>query len=142
MTVAYPKPLPDVHDPATERYWTAASEGRLVCQRCVRCGELRWTPRWVCPECLSFEYTWDDLRPSGRLYSWTTYHRAFDRRFNDDIPYSVAQVELDDGPRMIGRILGDPTSFVAGDEVEAVFDAVTDSVTLVHWRPITLPSAE
>jgi uncharacterized OB-fold protein len=68
------------------------------------------------------------------LLSYATYERAFDNRFRQDIPYSVGYVELDDGPRVIGTILGDPNSFIIGAPVQAVFDDVTPEVTLIRWK--------
>jgi hypothetical protein len=133
MSTDYDKPLPDVHDPATQPFWTGAKAHRLLCQRCGRCSSLRWTPRSVCPECLSFESDWVEIRPTGHLYSYTTYYRAFDKRFAADVPYSVGQIQLDDGPRMIGLLQADPAAIVVGGRVRAVFEPVTREVTLVRW---------
>jgi uncharacterized OB-fold protein len=136
MVTEHTRPLPDIDDPATAPFWEQAKANRLVAQRCVRCGAMRWTPRNVCPTCWSLESTWDDLRPIGTLYSYATYHRPFDRRFTDEIPYTVGFIELDDGIRMIGTMEGDPQSFVVGAAVRAVFRAVTSEVTLVMWEMV------
>jgi uncharacterized OB-fold protein len=87
----------------------------------------------MCHECLSYDAEWVEVRPAGTLYTYTTYHRAFDSRFQDDVPYSVAQIELDGGIRMIGRLVGDPETFVIDAPVRAVFEPVTGEVTLVNW---------
>jgi uncharacterized OB-fold protein len=41
------------------------------------------------------------------LYSWVIYHVAFHPEFRDRLPYNVALVELDEGPRMITNIVDD-----------------------------------
>ncbi len=54
-----------------------------------------------CPECLSLEWEWHQVQPTGTLLSYAVYHRAFDPAFQDEIPYTVGYVQLDDGPRMV-----------------------------------------
>ncbi len=50
--------LPDVDAPLTAPFWAAAREGRLVAQRCARCGALRFPPSEVCPEWLGMQAEW------------------------------------------------------------------------------------
>ena len=38
------------------------------------------------------------------VYSWVGVHRALDPAFADDVPYTVAAVDLDEGARVIVRI--------------------------------------
>jgi uncharacterized OB-fold protein len=134
MTTEYLKPLPDVTNRDNAPFWAGANAHKLMCQRCARCSALRWPPRRVCPECLSLDATWVELRPTGRLYSFTTYYRAFDSRFSGDIPYSVGQIELDDGPRMIGLLRAPPEKLLVDSPVRAVFHRVAPEVTLVQWE--------
>jgi uncharacterized OB-fold protein len=136
MTSEYLEPLPDVTNRASAPFWIGTNAHQLMCQRCACCSALRWPPRGVCPECLSLDAEWVELRPTGRLYSFTTYYRAFDSRFADDIPYSVGQVELDDGPRMIGLLRGPPETLLVDSPVRAVFHRITPEVTLVQWEQI------
>jgi uncharacterized OB-fold protein len=84
----------------------AMSEGRLLLQRCA-CGELRLPPRAACPKCLATEWTWQAAEGGGRLYSWVVYHVAFHPDFRERLPYNVALVELDEGPRLITNIVDD-----------------------------------
>ena len=50
-----PLPLPDED---SRPFWEACRRGELRMQRCARCGRLRFTPRRMCPECLSPECEW------------------------------------------------------------------------------------
>ena len=45
-------------------------------------------------------------------------------------------VELASGLKMYGIVQTDPKRIRIGDEVHAVFDAVTSDVTMVRWRPV------
>jgi hypothetical protein len=129
------RPLPDVDDPRTAPFWAATAEGRLVVQKCDNCGYLRWPPGPLCPECQALGGTWTEVRPTGTLWSVATYHRALDPAFAGQVPYTVALVELDDGPRMYGQISGEPESFELDTPVEAAFDEVAPGVNLVAWAP-------
>lgn len=135
---AYKKPLPDVADERTAPFWAGTRASQLLVQKCSGCGYLRWPPGSVCPECLSWDSDWVPVRPTGTLVSYCVYHRAFNPAFADDVPYAVGYVELDDGPRMYGTMVGDPESLAIGLPVHAVFDPVTPDVTLVRWAlPLT-----
>jgi uncharacterized OB-fold protein len=46
---------------------------------------------------------------TGRLISWVVYHVAFDPSVADRLPYNVAVVELDEGPRLITNLVGGGT---------------------------------
>jgi hypothetical protein len=126
-------PVPPVGDPLTGPFWEAAGEGRLVVQRCVSCGALRWPPLVGCPECRGRETTWDEVEPTGTIWSFVVYHRAFAAELKDQIPYTVAMVELDDGPYLVGRIVDGDRPPAVGDRVVAQFIEI-DGVPSVGWR--------
>jgi uncharacterized protein len=130
-----PKPttLAPVTDPLTVPFWDAARQGRLVIQRCQACGELRWPPLVGCPECHSRDATWDEVRPTGTIWSFVVYHRAFAAELKDEIPYTVAMVHLDDGPYLVGRFEDAGRRPAIGDRVTAVFTE-TGGVPSVRWR--------
>jgi len=59
--------------------------------------------------------------------------------FADEIPYVVAMIELDEGPRMMSNLIDvepDPDHVKIGMSVEVVYDDVTDEVTLPKFRPV------
>ncbi len=126
--------FPDVNDPGTAPFWKGTKEGKLVVQACTKCGYLRWPPGPLCNECLSSDTEWREISPTGKLWSYAVYHRAMNPRFKDQIPYTVALVELDDGPRMYGRLVGDAKDFQMGAPVRAVFQEIDAGVTFVGWE--------
>ena len=131
MTTA--RPLPDVNDPVTAPFWAAARESRLAVQRCDRCGALRWQPAPICPQCLQSGGTWVDLSGSGRVYSFTVYHRAMHPGFADLVPYTVAMVQLDEGIRMVGMMHEPVVDLKIDEPVTAVYEQVTPEITVVRW---------
>jgi uncharacterized OB-fold protein len=92
-------------DAINEAYKAALAEGRLIFQRCA-CGQSFMPARAACPSCLGTQWSWHVAQGEGRLKSWVVYHVAFHEAFRERLPYNVALVELDEGPRMITNILG------------------------------------
>jgi len=78
--------------------------GELRMQRCGSCGTVRHPARWLCPECLSTEWSWDQLTGDGEVETFVWYFQSLDPRFTN-LPYNVAIVRLDQGPRVITNVL-------------------------------------
>jgi uncharacterized OB-fold protein len=92
--------------PLADQFWQSLTEGRLTFQRCRHC-KNSWLPvRSECPSCLHADWTWEEASGAARLISWVVYHRAFNEAFAKRLPYTVAVVELDEGPRMTSNIVG------------------------------------
>jgi uncharacterized protein len=126
--------FPDVNDPATASFWKGTQDGKVVVQACIKCGYLRWPPGPLCNECLSSDAEWKEISPTGTLWSYAVYHRAMNPRFKNEIPYTVALVELDDGPRMYGRLVGNTANVAVGVSVRAVLQEIEPGVTVVNWE--------
>jgi uncharacterized protein len=126
--------FPDVNDPATAPFWKGTQDGKLLVQACTKCGYLRWPPGPLCNECLSSDAEWKEISPTGTLWSYAVYHRAMNPRFKNEIPYTVALVELDDGPRMYGRLVGNTAKVEVGAPVRAVLQEIEPGVTVVNWE--------
>jgi uncharacterized OB-fold protein len=129
------RPLPDVDDPLTAPFWAAARESRLSVQRCDRCSATRWQPAPICPECLAPGGTWVDLSGEGVVWSYATYRRPMHPAFADSVPYTVALIELPEGPRMVGEMSTGSGSVHIGQKVRAVFEPLSPEVTAVRWAP-------
>ena len=99
---AFPAPEPTE---STTPYWRALGEGRLDFQRCTSCAHAWLPPRGECPRCLGRESTWETASGDGRLVSWVVYHHAYHPYFATRLPYTVAVVELAEGPRLITGIV-------------------------------------
>jgi len=105
-SVTETKPVP--HPTAeSQPYWDAAAEGRLRLQRCAACGKFRHYPQLVCDRCYSLHTEWVDASGRGTVYSWTVAHHPFHSAFKGDLPYTLVIVDLEEGPRAMGRL--DPT---------------------------------
>ena len=103
---AYEKPLPVV-DPGTEPFWRAAREHRLSIPRCRSCGKHHFYPRELCPHCHSDDLEWTDVSGKGEIYTYTIARKPAGPVFAADVPYVIAMIALDEGPRMLTNIVTD-----------------------------------
>jgi uncharacterized OB-fold protein len=98
-------PPPERTGPAGA-YWDALDAGRHTFQRCRVCANAWLPPRNECPHCLNDDWRWEDASGDARLISWVVFHTAFHPAFKGKLPYTVAVVELAEGPRLISNITG------------------------------------
>lgn len=125
---------PDTQDDS--RFWEGAAHGRLVFQRCEACSFVRWPAAGVCPECLDRSFVWEEVEPTGTVWSYAVYHRAYAGHLKDRVPYDVTLVELDCGVRLLSTVVGfadgvDPL----GARVRARFEAVGEHPAVPVFGP-------
>ncbi len=129
------KPLPRPSEDSAP-YWEAACKGELRMQQCGDCGHIRFPPALLCARCLSENAAWVKLSGRGTVYSWIVVHQSQHPAFNADVPYNVAIVELEEGPRLHTHIVGCPNEQIhIGMAVEVAFEKVSDDTALVKFRP-------
>lgn len=102
MSALPPKPVPDAD---TQPYWDAAAEHRLAVPRCGACGRWVWQPAPLCPACGTPDPVWTEVSGAGVVVSWTVIHPPVLPAWADDVPFTVLLVELDEGVRMVGRLV-------------------------------------
>jgi uncharacterized OB-fold protein len=126
----YEKPLP-VIDPDSQPYWDALRSHRLMLRSCKWCGQPHFYPRSLCPHCHCEDLQWIEASGCGVIYSYTVARKPAGPAFKADVPYVVAIVQLDEGPRMMTRIVTtDPASVHIGAAVQVVYDDVAPDLTL------------
>lgn len=117
------KPVPK-STPETQPFWDGTAAGELRIQRCLSCTRHYFYPRPSCPNCGSAEVEW--VRASGRatLYSYVINHRPAPG-FEEDGPYAIAVVLLEEGVRMMTNIVGveiTPENLPLDMELKVVFE--------------------
>jgi uncharacterized protein len=110
-------PVPE-STPLTQPYWDALKQGRLTFQRCRHCGHAWLPPRAECPQCLRPDWDWTAASGRGRVVSWVIFHHAYHEAFKSRVPYNVALVELDEGPRLITNIVNPAAGLAAERPVD------------------------
>ena len=126
----------------TRPYWEATLNEELLVQTCNACGnrQLPWGP--CCTRCLSQDL--GSLKSSGRgtVFSFTVVRQAIHPTFSANVPYVVADIELEEGPIMTSNVTDVPAEAVRiGMPVEVWFDneaedAFHTKLRLPKFRPI------
>ncbi len=134
------RPLP-VPTPETQHFWDGTKAEQLLLQRCSACELVYFPPRPFCPGCSCREVIVEQASGHGVLYSYVINHG---RHPAFDGPYSIAVVQLDEGPRMMTNIVGceqTPEALELDMEVEVRFEAVSDEITLPLFAPVAAGGA-
>lgn len=129
--------------PTTAPYWEAAAQGTLLLQRCRPAGHLQHYPRSLCATCWSPELDWEAASGRGTVWTYTVVHMPGHAAWLDEVPYALAIVELDEGPRLLTNIVGtDPETVHVGQAVElAAAREHSGSQPLLQFTPArTTPS--
>ena len=134
MSDLIPKPKPR---PAPESlpYWQAAREHRLALPKCEDCQKSWFPPSRTCPHCLSTKFSFENVSGKGKIFSFVTFHRVYRPAFAEDVPYVVALIELDEGPRLLSNIMGVTHDQVKCDmRVEVVFDDYDEEISIPKFK--------
>lgn len=130
------RPLP-VPDDLSAPFWSAAADHVLTVARCAACSTLSLPPDVVCGHCASTEpeFEFVPVGGVGVVRSWTVVRQAFLPGFDDDLPFVLVDVELDDQPdlRLIGRLL-DGTEPTLGEAVEVAWEDLTPEISVPAFR--------
>jgi len=139
--------------PESKPFWDGTALGKILLPQCNDCGTVIWYPRTSCPECMSTDVDWFEASGRGTIYSFAIVRRA-GGPWRDALPYVLAYVELEEGPRVLTNIVGSvdaggtpappgdvgdtpapPGELEVGQAVEAVFDDTGEGNALVRFRP-------
>jgi uncharacterized protein len=98
------KPAPTV-TPESRPYWEGAQRGELWIQRCLTTQRYFFPPRVYSPFTVGGATEWVQASGNATMYSYVINHRPVPG-FEDDVPYAIAVVQLEEGPRLMTNIVG------------------------------------
>ena len=131
----YDGPLPDL-TPEDRPFWEAARDHRFILPRCRDCSHVWFPPYLSCTQCMSPDREWFEASGRGTVWGYTIMEQPYVPGYRDELPYNVVLVELEEGPMVYSNLVGVPNDEIRPDiPVEALFDDVTDEVTLIRFRP-------
>jgi hypothetical protein len=127
---------PVISGAAAEHFWESCRKGRYELQRCDSCSRVRYPATLLCPYCLSRDYTWIESPGFGKVYTFTEVGRSPAPAFDAFTPYVVALVDLDEGVRVMGNIIGCAADQIEiGLPVQVMFQEVEPNVVLPQFTP-------
>jgi len=121
--------------PLTGPFYAALQRGELLIQQCGDCGAKTMYPKYACPSCGSADLGWTASAGLGTLHSFAVQQVGAPTGFEDDLPYAVAVIKLDDGVQLLGRLCPDARdgwdSYFCDMRVQ--FDATSDDGRHIAW---------
>lgn len=136
MSEGLPNPAPKPNHYLDEEFWGHCAKGMLCFQCCLDCETWRHIPRFMCASCGSERWGWRQSHGRGKLYTWTVCHMPMSPEFENDFPYAVLVVEMDEGVRMTAGLRGmDYRELSVGLPMEVVFEPLKEGGKLPFFRP-------
>ena len=84
-------------------YAEGLRNGQLLGLKCNNCGVYTVPPQKVCSQCSSEDFTVAHLSGKGTIATFTVIRVAPE---GFEAPYVVAEAELDEGPWLMGNVIG------------------------------------
>ena len=102
--------MTDEREVNSASFYQFLTEKKLMASRCKKCQALYLPPHPICIKCHGNEMEWVEMKGKGKLATFTAIavgqSRTIEEGYSRDNPYLVGIVELDEGPKVSGRILG------------------------------------
>ena len=123
-------------DQDSEPYWQSLRAHNAKLQKCTNCGRFRFPPSPSCYYCGTFGGNWEEISGKGTIYSWAIINHPIDKRLASDVPFTIVLVDLEEGPRIAGRLIGvDKEQIKAGIPVKVRYDDLDAELTLLNFEP-------
>lgn len=117
-------------NPGDKEYFDAAARGKLMLKKCNACGEAHHYPRALCPFCFSEKVEWVQAKGTGTIYTYSVTRRG------GPVPYCIAYVTLDEGPKMMTNIVdADLDTIKIGQKVKVTFKQSENGAAVPMFTP-------
>jgi uncharacterized protein len=131
------RPLPSLDELDTAPFWRATREHQLRYQQCDACGTVVWHPRAHCTGCTGGTLSWHTASGQGSVYTFSVVRQSYHPFFRTRVPYAVAWIDLDEGPRILSNVVGvkDPSADITCGQRVTVEWEDHDEVSIPLFRP-------
>lgn len=127
-----PRPLIDDDNRV---FWEELKNHKFMLQHCNDCQKFIFYPRIICPHCYSENISWKETNGQGKIESYTVVHRAMPP-FKDEVPYVVGIIQLNEGVKMMSRIINKSEEVAIGKNVSVVYQNIEEDLTLPYFQII------
>lgn len=121
--------------PLNAPFWESLAAGEVRLQKCQGCGAYQYPPESFCYACGATGLVWEQVRGEGTVYSFIVVHQGYHQAFKAFLPYVVAVVQLDEGPRMLSAMLGLEHPIAIGDRVRPKILQVDAHTSFLSFEP-------
>ena len=131
----YDKPTPQM-EPEAKPFWEHLRQHQMHIQKCQTCDKWFFPPSTHCPNCLTEEVAWEPVTGTGTVWASVTMHRSYRPAYENEIPYNLSIIELDEGAKVWANVVEcQPEDVHIGMNVRVCYDDVTDDLTLARFVP-------
>jgi uncharacterized OB-fold protein len=116
------RPLPNLHEMDSRAFWEATREHELRYQECSDCGTVVFYPRRHCTGCLGDALAWKTAKGEGTVYTFSVIRQSYHPFFRGLVPYAVAWIDLDEGPRLLSNVMGPVEDIRVGQRVRVAWE--------------------
>lgn len=132
-------PVPDLRGEERE-FFERCQQGQLPIQLCLACERHVFYPRAVCPYCDGKRLAWREACGRGLIHTFTVQFRR-PSGYGEE-PYITAIVDLEEGVKMMSRIMAAPESVFVGQRVRAAWATISGAVRVPVFVPDGVQSRE
>lgn len=132
------RPLPKTNELDTREFWLATRNKEFKYQQCSSCGTVVFYPRKHYLGCASGELEWKTASGRATVYSYSVVRQSYHPFFRNLVPYAVAWIDLEEGPRILSNVIGvdDPSTDVyIGQSVQLEWEE-HDELCIPLFRPV------
>ena len=91
--------------PETKGFWEGVARNELQLKRCRGCRRYLHPRRMACPDCHKAGVEWAPASGIGKVYSFSTIHRAPNPELAKSVPYCVGIVHLREDVYLFTRFI-------------------------------------
>jgi uncharacterized OB-fold protein len=117
------RPLPKTNEFDTQEFWAGTKQREFRYQQCKETGEVIFYPRRHSTASTSGGLEWKVASGKAKVYSFSVVRQSYHPFFRNLVPYTVAWVDLEEGPRILSNVTD-----VAPEDVEIGMDLE------LHWE--------
>jgi len=132
------RPLPSEKEHDTREFWAATKQQEFKYQQCLNCNTVIFYPRAHCTGCTSGKLEWKKSKGQGTVYSFSIVRQSYHPFFRNLVPYVVAWIDMDEGPRILSNVVGlaDPGKDLAiGEKVQVEWEQ-HETLSIPLFRPM------
>ena len=117
-------------------FWQGLALGEVRLQKCGQCDAFQYPAETFCYECGAEGMSWVAVSGEGTVYSFTVVHQLYNKAFKPFLPYTVAIVQMDEGPRLLSAMLGLTRPVRIGERVKPCIRVVDNDKAFLSYVPV------
>jgi uncharacterized OB-fold protein len=132
------RPIPTAKEHDTKAFWAATRDKEFKYQQCNNCNKVIFYPRAHCTGCTTGKLEWKTSAGQGTVYSFSVVRQSYHPFFRNMVPYVVAWIDMDEGPRILSNVIGlkDPAVDVSiGQKVQVEWEE-HETLSIPLFKPV------